>query len=146
MAPMLEDGKFNIWKALTENESRLAHKDFKETYRVSPPSNKLMVSRLSKLNIKTTIQNKGKIHFALDNIDVDQVINKEGNPMFWKSITASELRYVKRHWDEFSAHIVFYREGEALATAPWEIHETTGAGHAAFQRPRPPARRPRLKS
>ncbi|WP_429220202.1 hypothetical protein [Aeromonas veronii] len=59
-----------------------------------------------------------RIHFILDGIDIRGVINKEDS-LFGKTITASELRYIYRHWDRLQGRVIFYREGKMVAS-PWE--------------------------
>ncbi len=75
---------------------------------------------LSKLGIDFTIQDGGKIHFILDGIDLDAVANKHLESNERKSITGSELRYIRRNWNRkaFKKNIIFYREGEVVQ-APW---------------------------
>ncbi|TQP23204.1 hypothetical protein [Vibrio cholerae] len=59
-----------------------------------------------------------KIHFILDEMNIRGVANKD-NHFFGNSITASELRYIYRHWDRLQGRVIFYRDGKVVAS-PWE--------------------------
>ncbi|MFM5568948.1 hypothetical protein ACET8I_20705 [Aeromonas veronii] len=62
-----------------------------------------------------------RIHFILDGMNVHGVVNKD-NSLFGGSITASELRYIYRHWDRLQGKVIFYKDGKVVAS-PWEDGE-----------------------
>ncbi|HEH9404370.1 TPA: hypothetical protein SIA26_004585 [Aeromonas bestiarum] len=59
-----------------------------------------------------------RIHFILDGMNIGGVVNKDTR-FFGDSITASELRYIYRHWDRLNGRVIFYRDGKVV-TSPWE--------------------------
>ena len=59
-----------------------------------------------------------KIHFILDGMNLHGVVNKDKS-LFGGSITASELRYIYRHWDRLQGRVIFYKNGKVVAS-PWE--------------------------
>jgi insecticidal toxin complex protein TccC len=58
-----------------------------------------------------------KIHFVLDELDISNVVNKEG--MGGQSITASELRYAYRNRERLVGRINFYKNNVETDT-PWD--------------------------
>ncbi|RYM57732.1 hypothetical protein BSQ98_25590 [Serratia liquefaciens] len=76
-------------------------------------------SRGSKAGLEMIIRSGGrdKIHFVLDGIDIERVINKSGGP----SITNSELRYLYRHRHDINGKgkVHFYKNKQEVL-APWE--------------------------
>ncbi|HEJ6984405.1 TPA: hypothetical protein SMF26_004507 [Serratia marcescens] len=76
-------------------------------------------SRGSKAGLEMIIRSGGrdKIHFVLDDIDIERVINKSGG----SSITNSELRYLYRHRREINGKgkVHFYKNKQEVL-APWE--------------------------
>lgn len=59
-----------------------------------------------------------RIHFILDGMNIPSVVNKDDS-LFGGTITASELRYIYRHWDRLQGRVIFYRDGGVVAS-PWE--------------------------
>ncbi|MCQ4054457.1 hypothetical protein [Aeromonas sp. SG16] len=59
-----------------------------------------------------------KIHFILDGMNIPGVINKD-ECLFGSTITASELRYIYRHWDRLQDRVIFYRDGKVV-DSPWQ--------------------------
>ncbi|RJG25195.1 RHS repeat-associated core domain-containing protein [Paenibacillus thiaminolyticus] len=79
----------------------------------------LLWKRGSKLGIEIAASNeRTKIHFVLDNLNIEQVVTKEGSG--GQSITASELRYIYRNRERLNGRVIFYRNNERLEQAPWE--------------------------
>lgn len=77
----------------------------------------LLAKRGSKLGLYMAAHGAGaKIHFVLDDLDIQAVVNKMGD--FGQSITASELRYAFRNRQQLDGHITFYEAGGEVA-APW---------------------------
>ncbi|ALL39858.1 hypothetical protein B9T65_00160 [Serratia marcescens] len=76
-------------------------------------------SRGSKAGLEKIISSgKGdRVHFVLDGIDIERVINKSGGP----SITNSELRYLYRHRHDINGKgkVHFYKSKQEVL-APWE--------------------------
>lgn len=82
-------------------------------------ANRLLWKRGSKLGIEIAASNeRTKIHFVLDNLNIEQVVTKEGSG--GQSITASELRYIYRNRERLNGRVIFYRNNERLEQAPWE--------------------------
>ncbi|MFW5436845.1 RHS repeat-associated core domain-containing protein [Paenibacillus apiarius] len=82
-------------------------------------ANRLLWKRGSKLGIEIAASNeRTKIHFVLDNLNIEQVVTK--NPEGGQSITASELRYIYRNRERLNGRVIFYRNGQRLDKAPWE--------------------------
>lgn len=81
-------------------------------------------SRKSKAGIKWAQENGHAVHYILDDIDIDSVINKtmnigkSGSPI--KSIVNSEIRYIYRNRKnpEMQKTVQFWREGHP-SNAPW---------------------------
>ncbi|MGR3967917.1 sugar-binding protein [Pseudomonas sp. 910_23] len=75
-----------------------------------------LVSRASKSALKTLTdpQSTRQVHFALDNLDVDDVIHKSTT-----SATGSELRWLYRHRLQLAGRVTFYRHQQRV-DAPWE--------------------------
>lgn len=64
-------------------------------------------ARWSKVALEATLVNKGLVHFHLDGMgDIEQLLNKQGHFNF--GCTTRELRYVKRNWNRFKDHTIFY--------------------------------------
>ena len=59
-----------------------------------------------------------RLHFILDGMNILGVVNKDEN-LFGNSITASELRYIYRHWNRLKGRVIFYRD-QSVVDAPWE--------------------------
>ncbi|MEM8370567.1 hypothetical protein Q4R87_18250, partial [Morganella morganii] len=78
---------------------------------------KLLWKRGSKLGIEIAASGGGnKIHFALDNLNIKEIISKSG--MGGQSITASELRYAYRNRERLGGNIHFYKDDNEV-DAPW---------------------------
>lgn len=63
-----------------------------------------------------------RIHFILDGMNIHGVVSKDKS-LFGGSITASELRYIYRHWDRLQGKVIFYKDGKVVAS-PWEDGES----------------------
>ena len=78
--------------------------------------------RGSKSGIEMVSQNPAsstrKLHFILDGADMEGVTTKYSE-RYGNSITASELRYVYRHWDSLENKVIFYK-GNKVTNAPWK--------------------------
>ncbi|MGK9086241.1 hypothetical protein KXR64_20940 [Brucella intermedia] len=78
---------------------------------------RLLWKRGSKIGIEMTASGAGnRIHFALDGLDEEKIVHKEGAQ--GQSITASELRYVYRNRERLAGKVFFYRN-KAETDAPW---------------------------
>ena len=68
----------------------------------------------------TAVNNQGRIHFSLEGVSMDNVINKK-NP---KGITDAELRmlYRRRNDKALMSNVTFYNKG-AVVNAPWVGNE-----------------------
>ncbi|WP_370552324.1 RHS repeat-associated core domain-containing protein, partial [Enterobacter cloacae complex sp. P31C] len=77
---------------------------------------KKIVSRGSKAGISMLLEkgNDARIHFVLDNIDMDKVISKNDN----NSITGSELRFLYRNRNKLEGKVHFYVDHKEVK-APW---------------------------
>lgn len=75
-----------------------------------------MVSRSSKSALRTLTgeQSSAVVHFALDDLDIEAVVDKSRS-----SITASELRWLYRHRTQLAGRVNFY-QGRIRVDAPWE--------------------------
>lgn len=64
-------------------------------------------------------EGKGRVHFLLDGIDYQRVVNKMPG-----DITSSELRWLYRHRQEpaVMSNVIFWLEGQRVM-APWETSE-----------------------
>ncbi|HHR6132380.1 TPA: hypothetical protein ACS72K_004051, partial [Providencia alcalifaciens] len=81
------------------------------------PVPKLLWKRGSKLGVEITASGAGnKIHFILDQLDLEQVVTKAGKN--GQSVTASELRYIYRNRERLAGRIHFYQDG-VETDAPW---------------------------
>jgi hypothetical protein len=80
-----------------------------------------------------------RLHFILDGMDISGVVNKDEN-LFGNSITASELRYIFRHWNRLKGKVIFYRN-QSVVDAPWECHTSPHLwnGYAVRKRSSVPA-------
>ncbi|WP_157798835.1 hypothetical protein [Serratia marcescens] len=80
---------------------------------------KLLWKRGSKLCLELSANgsSKHKIHFVLDQINMELVVGK--NSEEGQSITASELRYLYRNKERFMGKIHFYKN-DIETEAPWE--------------------------
>jgi insecticidal toxin complex protein TccC len=84
--------------------------------RVYPGDKKFFVKKGSKLGIEMAASSQMHIHFTLDELDIESIVNKSGPR--GASITASELRYVYRNWNRLAGKIHFYRKNVEVV-APW---------------------------
>ncbi len=91
-----------------------------------------LVSRASKSALKTLTdpQSIRQVHFALDHLDMANVIKKTET-----SFAGSELRWLYRHRQELAGHVTFYHRQQRV-DAPWE------SDASAWRRYKP--RRPRV--
>lgn len=91
------------------------------------------VKKSCKAGIQYTVDSGNKVHFILDGIDQNAVVNKHNyqtqqpevkvNPITGDSqqnITASELRFIHRNWKnpQFHSGVEFWQGGKKVA-APW---------------------------
>ena len=84
---------------------------------------KKVISRLSKAALDMSLNAEGneKIHFILDGIDMDKVIEKKevSEKYSDRSTTASELRFLYRNKDRLGDKVIFYRQASQVP-APWQ--------------------------
>ncbi|GAC42869.1 hypothetical protein [Paenibacillus popilliae] len=133
-------GHYPLWNDYFNNEKFNIPAIFEETAReydsdvyhqlilgsdIVPLQSKLLWKRGSKHGIEIAATNqRTKIHFILDDLDMEKVVTKEEltpeTPRGGQSITASELRCVYRNRERLKGRFIFYREGERLNQAPWE--------------------------
>jgi len=75
-----------------------------------------LVSRASKSALRTLTdpQSMRHVHFALDDLDMEWVLNKQEY-----SATSSELRWLYRHRQQLTGRVTFYRRQQQVG-APWE--------------------------
>ncbi|QWZ75364.1 hypothetical protein [Enterobacter roggenkampii] len=107
--------------------------DFRNYFEIAAKHKKLKISskhvdewlwwkRGSKNGIEMIAQqssdSKRRLHFILDGLNVQGVINKDKN-FYGLKITASELRYIYRNWGRLKDKVIFYLNGEVVK-APWE--------------------------
>ncbi|KRP46696.1 sugar-binding protein [Pseudomonas libanensis] len=71
-------------------------------------------SSKSALETLTSPQSAAVVHFALDNLDIEAVVSKQG-----VSATASELRWLYRHRSRLAGRVTFYQNQQRV-DAPWE--------------------------
>jgi hypothetical protein len=77
-------------------------------------------TRWSKVALEVTLVNSGCVHFHLDGMgDVEELLNKQGRYNF--GVTARELRYVRRNWDRFKNHTIFYNGYKSGAGSPMMV-------------------------
>ncbi|HDR7760662.1 RHS repeat-associated core domain-containing protein [Bacillus cereus] len=116
----MENLKFNIGAIYKETKDKINTDTYHKYYTGGGADRvpKLLWKRGSKLGIAIAASNqKTKIHFVLDNLDIESIVAKRGDS--GESITASELRYVYRNRERLQGRVVFYRNGEKLETTPW---------------------------
>lgn len=107
--------------------------DFDGYHRIASEHEKLKISskhvdewlwwkRGSKSGIEMVAQqspnSKRRIHFILDEMNIYGVTHKDSK-LFGNSITASELRYIYRHWGRLQGKVIFYKDGKVVES-PWE--------------------------
>jgi hypothetical protein len=88
----------------------------------------IRLRRSSKFGVRWAAQSGRRIHFNLDNIVMDEVVNKNragedspaalGRPK-QRAITGAELRFVYRNWNQLRDRVVFYRNRQVVPP-PWE--------------------------
>jgi hypothetical protein len=93
------------------------------------------VGQASKGGISKTVEDGHDIHFALDGLDMDRVVDpthgKSGNTT---GVTGQELRHIYRNREAFGDHVKFWKDG-AQVDAPWKDDETGGwAAYAEHRR------------
>ena len=85
------------------------------------------IRRASKQGIEHTHQQGGKVHFILDDINMDDVVDKRNyGPEPQKDITGSELRHIYRHRERYKDTVQFYQGGKPVQ-APWASDPETWA-------------------
>ncbi|NHB95209.1 hypothetical protein [Photorhabdus stackebrandtii] len=122
----IRNEKFNISNIFKETVSKY-NSDYYHTWHVygGSPAPRLLWKRGSKLGIEIAASNqRTKIHFILDGLDIKKVVNKTKGPTPLKagpgeSITASELRYAYRNRTRLAGRIHFYENGKETI-APWD--------------------------
>lgn len=77
----------------------------------------LLFKRGSKLGIEMAARGEAVIHFALDGVNMEDVVHKTGEN--GSSITSSELRYAFRNMDRLKGRLFFYQDRKQVE-APWE--------------------------
>lgn len=79
-----------------------------------------LVSRISKSALKTLTapESMRHVHFALDDLDLNRVIDKSQS-----SATGSELRWLYRHRQQLAGRVTFYRHQQRV-DAPWESNSS----------------------
>nr|WP_240042849.1 RHS repeat-associated core domain-containing protein [Photorhabdus luminescens] len=116
--------KFNISKIYKKTSSKY-DSDFYHSWALGEMTPKLLWKRGSKLGLEIAASNeKTKIHFVLDGLNIEQIVNKEKGPHPsiagpGESVTASELRYAYRNRERLAGKIHFY-ENDKETIAPWE--------------------------
>ncbi|HEX6368899.1 MAG TPA: hypothetical protein VF006_08200 [Longimicrobium sp.] len=108
-----DDDRIGNGAQLTAQEQELA-------YRVHA------IRRACKFGIEyiTSLQGGAKIHYILDGIAMDEVVNKKARALWVGTvgvpITTSELRYLFRKWWRYkdTQRVIFYRDGMSTR-APW---------------------------
>lgn len=116
--------KFNLSKIYEKTASKY-DSDYYHSWALAALAPKLLWKRGSKLGIEMAARNgKTKIHFVLDGLNIEQVVNKtkgstplEAGP--GESITASELRYAYRNRERLGERIHFYKDDKETI-APWD--------------------------
>lgn len=79
-----------------------------------------LAKRTSKAAIEYLYYKGRRIHFMLDGIDSQEVVNKASG-----SISANELRYICRNWNKLQNTIIFYNtRGDKLKDPPWKDIKT----------------------
>lgn len=71
------------------------------------------------------IESNVKLHFICDGLDMKGVTTKDPE-RYGNGITASELRYIYRHWDRLDGKVIFY-ENNKVINPPWQ-NEMTEVG------------------
>ena len=104
--------------------------------RKSPFRQHERIKKACKAGIEFALQRQKKVHFFIDDLDQDAVINKmdylthEPEVMIHpitgdskQSITASELRYLYRHWQDpvFQQGVSFWQNGRQVPP-PWQTN------------------------
>lgn len=78
----------------------------------------LFAKRTSKLGVDVVAEGESRrIHFVLDDINISEVIGKDGE--YGDSITSSELRALYRKKDAAKGKVHFYRDNQEVP-APWD--------------------------
>lgn len=127
-----DDYRYSISKIVLESFNELVNRadesDEKEhiiNNRWTLDTGKKVITRGSKAALDMILKSTGddKIHFILDGIDLNKVINKEevGHNYSDRSTTAAELRFLFRHKDEIRNKVNFYMHGSQVP-APWLTH------------------------
>ncbi|WCF10749.1 toxin [Paenibacillus thiaminolyticus] len=111
--------KFNISGIFKETAKKYGSDQYHKLISGRMIEAPLLWKRGSKLGLEIAATNqRTKIHFVLDNLNIEQVVTKEGSG--GQSITASELRYIYRNRDRLEGRVIFYRNNERLDQAPWQ--------------------------
>lgn len=112
------NSKFNIASIYKEVRKNTGKTQYHEWHMVGAQmAPKLLWKRGSKLGIEIAASGAGsKIHFVLDELDIPNVVDKEGPG--GQSITASELRYAYRNRARLTGRIHFYKNN-VETDAPW---------------------------
>jgi len=118
---------FPLWDSYFKERDKGHKFNMLMNYEKSISGNKIFdrpyVKGGSKLGIEIVIENLSnkntKIHFILDNINMEHVVNKTGGKELGDSVTASELRYAYRNRERLKDNIIFYRNYNEVAP-PWK--------------------------
>jgi len=120
--------KFNIasiYKEVRKDAGKTQYHEWHIAAAQTAP--KLLWKRGSKLGIEMAASGAGnKIHFVLDELDISNIVNKEGPR--GQSITASELRYAYRNRERLTGNIHFYKNN-AETGAPWDTNAELWASY-----------------
>ncbi|WP_277996518.1 RHS repeat-associated core domain-containing protein, partial [Bacillus cereus] len=136
--------KFHIYSIYKEVAEEFG-KDYYHQYYIHDTSEyghapALLWKRGSKLGLAMAASNKKTtIHFVLDGLDTEHVVNKtkgtEDSTGPGESITSSELRYVYRNYNKLKGRVNFYRNKEKIDKAPWEENPGLWAKYQPTNRP-----------
>lgn len=104
------DAPYNVTR-----ESRVP--DSGDPHRDAELKHNEQLRRMSKATLDVVLANGGTIHFLLDSLDMDVVLDKRAD-----HVTSSELRWLYRNreaLEEQPGKVVFYR-GVEVVEAPWQ--------------------------
>ncbi|ETS29764.1 RHS repeat-associated core [Photorhabdus khanii NC19] len=124
-----ENPKFNIANIYKDTISKYGSDYYHTWHTPTGAAPKLLWKRGSKLGLEIAANSeKTKIHFVLDGLDIEQVVNKTKGSDHLKagpgeSVTASELRYAYRNRERLKGKIHFY-ENDKETSAPWDKNPT----------------------
>ncbi|MGC7837612.1 RHS repeat-associated core domain-containing protein [Pseudomonas wayambapalatensis] len=116
IAVLKKHPRFDILNVYTEVRLGWGKEDF-HTWLDAHSGPQLLWKRGSKAGIELVASHdSATLHFILDGIDLDAVIDKTRGA--GRSVTSSELRYVKRNWPRLETKTLFSLGGRPVP-APW---------------------------